>query len=309
MRLLARMATTSVVLTYLHLVFGGIVRITGSGMGCGDHWPRCNGSWVPPFDSPTVMIEYTHRLLALLVMIAIASLALVAYRRRAQPGVSGAGGVLRSAVTALVLVVAVALLGMITVKLGNRPIATVSHWTLALALLGVTAAAAIRAGALGGAEARSQGGTPRAVRSLGAGAALAFLTVVMGGLVAKTPGAAVACPGFPFCGTSPADTPAGASHVQLTHRVLAYVLFFHVVGIATAIGRRAVEARPVKRSAAVAAWLVLLQLGIGAAMVMSMLPAGLRSLHQAVGIAVWLAMFVATYLARTAAPRSGTTVA
>ena len=31
-----------------HLVFGAIVRISGSGMGCGDHWPRCYGRWFPP---------------------------------------------------------------------------------------------------------------------------------------------------------------------------------------------------------------------------------------------------------------------
>jgi heme A synthase len=95
--------------------------------------------------------------------------------------------------------------------------------------------------------------------------------------------------------------PAGASHVQITHRVLAYGLFFHVIGISMAIGRRGSEAPPVKRAAKITAGLVLLQLAIGAAMVMSMLPAGLRSLHQAVGIAVWLSMFLATYLARTAA--------
>src|SRR5206468_9401391 len=70
MKALARLGAASVALTYLHLVFGGIVRISGSGMGCGDHWPRCNGSWIPPFNDATVMIEYTHRLLALLVVLA-----------------------------------------------------------------------------------------------------------------------------------------------------------------------------------------------------------------------------------------------
>ena len=34
------------------IVLGGIVRITGSGMGCGDHWPRCDGEWFPPLDLP-----------------------------------------------------------------------------------------------------------------------------------------------------------------------------------------------------------------------------------------------------------------
>jgi hypothetical protein len=39
-------------------------------------------------------------------------------------------------------------------------------------------------------------------------------------------------------------------------------------------------------------------------MVLSMLPPGLRSMHQAVGIGVWLAMFLAAYLARVAEKRT-----
>lgn len=300
MKTLARLGTASVVLTYLHLVFGGIVRITGSGMGCGDHWPRCLGSWIPPFDHPTIMIEWTHRLLALLVVLSIAWFAIVARRHRAEPGVGGAGGVLRASVAALVLVIAVALLGMVTVKLGNSTWATVGHWTLAMALLAVLIAAAVRAGAFGGGAARQEGGTSRAVRSLGAGAAMAFMAVVLGGVVAKFPGAAIACPNFPLCGATPAGVSAGASHLQLTHRVLAYVLFFHVIAVSLAISRRAGESRVAARAAKSAAGLILLQLALGAAMVLSMLPPVLRSAHQAVGVGVWLMMFLAAYLARTA---------
>ena len=304
MRSLARIATAAVVVTYLHLVFGGIVRISGSGMGCGNHWPRCNGTWVPPFTDPAVLIEYMHRLLALLVIVTIAWLAASAYRRRAEPGVAGAGGVLRPAVIACVLVIAVALLGMVTVKLGNRPSATVAHWTLALTLLGVVVAASVRAGALGGADARAQGGSTRSVNSLGAGAFLAFLAVVVGGLVAKSPGAAVACPGFPLCGTTPIDVPAGAAHIQLTHRVIAYFLFLHVLAVTMALRRRRAESDAVKRAARAAALLVLGQLVLGATMVLSGLPPGLRSMHQALGIAVWLAMFLAAYLARLASRKA-----
>jgi heme A synthase len=300
MKTLARLATAAVVLTYLHLVFGGIVRITGSGMGCGDHWPKCLGSWIPPFDHPTILIEWTHRLLALLVVLSIAWLAAAAHRRREEVGVSDKGGVFRPAVAALILVVAVALLGMVTVKLGNSTWATVGHWTLAMALLGVLVLASVRAGALGGTTARQEGGTPRAVRSLGAGAALAFVAVVLGGVVAKYPGAGIACPSFPLCGATPAGVPAGASHLQLTHRVVAYLLFFHVMAVGLAISRRAGESRAAARAAKSAAGLVLLQLAIGAAMVMSMLPPVLRSAHQAVGVGVWMTMFLAACLARTA---------
>jgi cytochrome c oxidase assembly protein subunit 15 len=299
-KLLARLGVASVALTYLHLVFGGIVRITGSGMGCGDHWPKCLGSWIPPFENPTIMIEWTHRLLALLVVLTIGALAVAARLRRTEPGVSGPGGVERPARIAFALVVIVALLGMVTVKLGNTTFATLAHWTLAMALLAVLIVAAVRAGAFGGTAARAGGGTGRAVRSLGAGAALAFVVVVLGGLVAKYPGGAVACPDFPLCGPTPADVPRGAAHVQLTHRMLAYLLALHVLAVTMAVARRAGESRVAARAAKIAAGLVLLQIAVGGAMVLSLLPPGLRSAHQAVGIGVWMVMFMAAYLARTA---------
>lgn len=305
---LARIATASVALTYLHLVFGGIVRITGSGMGCGDHWPKCNGSWVPPFTDPTVMIEWTHRLLALLVILSVVWLVAAARGRAGAPGVSGRGGVYRPAGIALFLVIAVALLGMVTVKLGNTTFATLAHWSLATALLGVLIVAAVRAGALGGGSARAQGGTPRAMRSLGAGAAIALLVVVLGGLVAKFPGAAAACPGFPLCGDTPANIPAGAAHVQLTHRVLAYLLFFHALAVGLSVSRRAGESAAVKRAARWTAGLVVGQLIIGAMMVLWTFPLWSRVLHQAVGVGVWLTMFTAAYLARQAARSNSTAV-
>lgn len=295
---LSRIAVTAVVVTYLHLVFGGIVRITGSGMGCGDHWPKCNGSWIPPFSNPTVMIEWTHRLLALLVILSIAWLVVAARRE-----VVGAArdSVRRPANLALVLVISVALLGMVTVKLGNTTFATLAHWSLAMTLLAVLVIAAVRAGAFGGASVVTDRGSARAMRSLGAGAVLAFVVVVMGGLVAKFPGAAAACPSFPLCGESPANIAAGAPHVQLTHRVLAYMLFFHALAVGLAVSRRAGEALAVKRAARAAATLVMAQLVIGAVMVLTALPMQWRFLHQAVGIAVWLALFLAAYLARRAA--------
>jgi heme A synthase len=306
MKTLVRLGVVSLVLTYVHLVFGGIVRISGSGMGCGDHWPKCNGAWLPPLDNPLVVIEWTHRLVASLVILSIATLTFAAWRNRHEADVGGPRGVLAASKTALVLVIAVALLGMVTVKLGNSAWATVAHWTLALALLAVIAAAVVRAGGLGGASARVKGGTQRAVRSLGAGAALAFLAVVFGGVVAKFPAAAIACPGFPFCGATPSDVPSAAAHVQVAHRIIAYVLVFHVLAISVAIGRRRNEGHAVKRAAKLSLALVLLQIVIGASMVVSLLPPQLRAAHQMVGIAVWLSMFVAAYLASTARMGHGT---
>ncbi len=54
------------------IVWGAMVRATGSGAGCGDHWPLCNGQVLPVLPQMHTLIEFTHRLtsgLALLFVI------------------------------------------------------------------------------------------------------------------------------------------------------------------------------------------------------------------------------------------------
>ena len=91
MTALRRLAVLSVVLGVGHIVFGAIVRITGSGMGCGDHWPKCQGYWFPPLDRTDLIIEITHRWFAATLSLAIVILLIVALLRRRTPGVGGAG--------------------------------------------------------------------------------------------------------------------------------------------------------------------------------------------------------------------------
>ena len=299
MHTIRRLSLAALALALAHLVFGGIVRITGSGMGCGDHWPKCHGAWFPPLDRPDLIIELGHRYLAVLLIGSLVALAAVAWRRRGEAGVGGSGGVLRSSLAAVVVVVVTALLGALTVFLGNPASATVGHWTLAMALLALVAATAIRAGALGGMKARRGGAVSAKTRRVAMVAAmLAFGAVALGGVTAKYPSAAVACPSFPVCGTNP-DATTGAAHVQLTHRVLAFLLLFHLLGAAVAVRRRAENG--VVTGAALAAFaLTATQIVIAAAMIGLGLPPLPRALHQAVGVGVWLTAFVFYYLARVA---------
>src|SRR5437773_2596149 len=79
-----RLAALTVAMTFLLVLVGVVVRSTGSGLGCPE-WPTCHGSWVPPFDNPHAIIEWSHRTTAAIVGIlalATAIAALVAYRRR-----------------------------------------------------------------------------------------------------------------------------------------------------------------------------------------------------------------------------------
>src|SRR5437879_5593654 len=122
-----RLAWTAATFTYLLIILGAIVRITGSGMGCGEHWPLCNGKLLPPLDVPT-MIEYGHRLAAAAVSVLVVALALdTAWLRR------GAGSGERyppdkTAYVALALLAVQVLLGAVTVKLSLPP------WTVIPAL-------------------------------------------------------------------------------------------------------------------------------------------------------------------------------
>jgi cytochrome c oxidase assembly protein subunit 15 len=299
MHTLRRLSVAALAIAFAHLVFGGIVRITGSGMGCGDHWPKCHGQWFPPFDRPDLVIELTHRYLAVILAVATLAVVLAAWARRAAPGVGGRGGVLRAAALSVLVVGINGGFGALTVFRGNAAAATVPHWVLAMAALAVIAATAIRAGALGGAGVRQAGLVSlRTPRAAAVAAGLAFGAVALGGLTAKYESAAVACPSFPHCGTNP-DVATGAAHIQLTHRVLAFLLFFHLLGVAIGVKRRNENAL-VTRAALVAFGLTAAQIAIAAAMIGLGLPPLPRVLHQAVGVSVWLACFLFYYLARTA---------
>lgn len=294
MKTIRRLACLSLALAYAQIVFGAIVRITGSGMGCGDHWPRCNGRWFPALDRPDLVIEISHRYIASALIISIIALCMAAFRKRSEGMEYRAA--FNSALLSAALVAAVALLGAVTVKLGLSPYIVVVHLIGAMAVIAAIAVTVIRAGGFGASG--ELGGTPgRTFSSARIAVLLAFLVLVLGALTANVPGAAGACAGFPWCRSGMA--PGGGAHIQLTHRLLAFLLFFHMLGVIIGIARRG-AAMPVKRAAWTAFGLILLQLVIAAALVELELPQSLQSLHQAAGTLVWLSVFVFAILARKA---------
>src|SRR5829696_2237534 len=121
-RLLRRLAWTGAALALGLIVLGGVVRITGSGMGCGDHWPLCDGEWFPPLDFPT-MIEIGHRWAAALVSVVVLGTTTVAWARcRADRTVRD------PATLASVLLILQVLLGAVTVKLALPPWIVIIHF-------------------------------------------------------------------------------------------------------------------------------------------------------------------------------------
>src|SRR3989449_5349538 len=269
-RRFTRLAWTAAIFTYLLIILGAIVRVTGSGLGCGEHWPLCNGRLLPPLDLPT-MIEYGHRLAAAAVSGLVTALAVYAWGLRQGAGSREPYAPDRTAYVALGLLILQVLLGAVTVKLSLPPWTVILHLGTAMLLLATLIVVAR--------------GRPSA-RPLRAGLwalGLGFVTVLFGALTANL-GAASACLGFPLCNDQLIPTGNYLQHIHWTHRLLAYTLFGYSLWWAV-------------RTRARGAWgvlaLVTLQVVVAAAMVLFALPQPLQAAHVAVGAGVWAALVLA----------------
>ncbi len=263
-RRIVALAWTAAASTYLLIVLGAVVRITGSGMGCGDDWPVCHGRLVPSLADIATLIEWSHRLVAAIVSILIAGLAaLTWWNRRRGDGVSRAGYL------ALALLVLQVLLGAVTVRLELPPWSVILHLGTAMVLLAVLLAVLLYA-ALGGAPTRPGGAALVA-------AGMAFVTVLFGALTANL-GAATACVGFPLCNGQWVPEGNYLQHIHWAHRLLAYGLFVYLVVWAW---------RTRRHGPALALGLAMAQVAVAAAMVLLALPQSLQTAHAAVGTALW----------------------
>src|SRR5205809_4304999 len=62
------------------VLWGAYVRATGSGAGCGNHWPLCNGEIVPRAGKIETLIEFTHRASSGVALLAVVGLLIWAFR-------------------------------------------------------------------------------------------------------------------------------------------------------------------------------------------------------------------------------------
>ena len=110
---LTRFAWYVLVYSIAVILWGAVVRATGSGAGCGDHWPLCNGTVMQHAPRVDTMIEFSHRITSGFSFLFVAGLAAWTFAATAR------GHLARwSAAAAVVFVLLEAILGALLVKLG-----------------------------------------------------------------------------------------------------------------------------------------------------------------------------------------------
>ena len=110
LRPLRRFAWLTLAYNIAVILWGAYVRVTGSGAGCGNRWPLCNGTVLPRAPQTQTIIEFTHRLTSGLAVVMVSSLVVWCWRK------TGKGDWVRSSsAVALLLLFNEALLGALLI--------------------------------------------------------------------------------------------------------------------------------------------------------------------------------------------------
>jgi heme A synthase len=88
------------------ILWGAYVRATGSGAGCGAHWPLCNGEVIPRAPSAEMLVEFSHRVTSGLALVAVVVLFVWVWRT-----VAAGHPARRGALLSLIFIVTEAMLG------------------------------------------------------------------------------------------------------------------------------------------------------------------------------------------------------
>ena len=271
------------------VAWGAFVRATGSGAGCGKHWPMCNGEVVPRAPGAATAIEFTHRAMsgfALLLVVALVVWAVRAFT---------AGHPARKAAWAsLGLMILEALVGAGLVLFGwvAKDTSFARGWVmgvhltntfLLLGALALTADWSVR-----------PGGMRLADRGAIAGALwLAFVTMILAGIT----GAVAALGDTLFPTTSFAEglrqELSSEAHVLLRLRILHPFAAVAAGAVLLLVARLALRLRPdarVRRAALSLVVLVAAEILLGVLNVALLAPVWLQLVHLLVADLVWIAL-------------------
>ncbi len=284
----ARYAWAVVGFNLLVILWGAFVRATGSGAGCGNHWPLCNGEIVPRAPALHTLIEFGHRTSSGLALLLVVGLVIGAWRAYPRGHPVRLGAALSG-----VFIVSEALIGAGLVLFehvaGDTSLArgywVAGHLTNTFLLLAALALTAWWAG--GAAPVRLRGQGRLALALLGASAAV-LLVGVSGAITAL--GDTL----FPVAtlAQGKALTFSDSAHVFVRLRIWHPALAI-AVGIAVGLAALyAVRRRPLPIARRLAMTVVILwaaQLGLGAINVYLLAPVSVQLVHLLLSDLIWIA--------------------
>ena len=204
--LFRRLAVVTAVFAYLQIALGGVVRVSGSGLGCPD-WPLCHGRPYPPAD-PHAIIEYSHRAVGSVtgvLIIATVIFAWVVFRSR-RPVVAWL------ATASLIGVLGEGILGGVVVANELSSWLVVAHLGLAMIILGFLVATAVMA------TPRAPGVYDPGLRRLAAIASGATYLLLLTGSTVVASGAEDSCRSWPLCGSGFTPDLSGVNAFTILHR-------------------------------------------------------------------------------------------
>ena len=286
------LATATVISVFVLVVIGGVVRVTGSGLGCPD-WPLCYGKLLPPLEY-TAIIEYTHRFVASVIVgpliLVTAGIALARYRSDRWVWIPAA--------VSVPLLIVQGLLGGVTV-LTHLPGGIVAlHLATAEALL-ATCVVIMVASYRTPIRATSEPSSDHSYHRWAIVGALSVYTVIVSGALVTAMGATGACVTWPLC----QGQAFPMNHLTAVHMFHRYVVL--VLGLLLVYAAWRCWNGPTPRGTTLR-WLAVLtvvtfvvQVIVGAATIWLDFQAHWRALHLTAATAVWTAgagMAIVAYL-------------
>ena len=295
-----RLAAATVLLTFLLVTIGVIVRATDSGMAC-PHWPGCfDGQFLPGLDAGYhVWLEWMHRTVAAVIGLLILGLAWAAVRdHRDRPSL------LWPSIAAVALVGFQAWLGRETVRLNNSGESVTAHLAAAMLLVGLLVYLLVRS--LHPARFPARGGSQRFTLLAAFAAATTFALLLFGSNVTAQ-NAWNVFPDWPLMGGTVAPALEGELVVaHVLHRWVAVVVGLIVAAVAIVAWRTQRSNRHLVALALAAAVLYPIQSIIGGLQILTGLAEWTQTLHVALAALIWgilAALTVSSYCAaRMAGP-------
>lgn len=269
---------------------GGFVRATESGLGCPD-WPTCHGRVVPPSESHS-LIEFSHRLIAAVVIISCIALATIAWRKYREHR-----GILGPALASVVIVFAQAALGAVVVALDLDAESVVAHLLVAMSLLAVLIALVTNIVLLENPPTATGLQDHRFARSAlyVAGATLALM--LLGSYVSGR-NAGLAFPDWPLFDGRVVPAHGGLlPSLHAAHRVAAAIVGAGVIWLA-AYARKTGQHPAIVRLTTFSTAGFAVQVLLGAGNIWTELGVATRTAHLATGAVIWSLLFAAAYAAR-----------